>query len=191
MPRLPGDLAAVNARWEEVGRPEEGWVFAAGSRAILQFALISWCERGDSNPHGLPRQILSLVRLPIPPLSRSESYTGRELRSRVPINFSHPKSRGGGMPVAMVHSCVCGGRRPGQAVACQRLCCCGGNLFTSGIRIVWRRVQLPEVRTRREGDGSRGQGRGPGSSSVNCRKEAGACKATVNVDKAVFLTRRR
>jgi hypothetical protein len=29
----------------------------------------SWCERGDSNPHGFPRQILSLVRLPIPPLS--------------------------------------------------------------------------------------------------------------------------
>jgi hypothetical protein len=28
-----------------------------------------WCERGDSNPHGLPRQILSLVRLPVPPLS--------------------------------------------------------------------------------------------------------------------------
>ena len=28
-----------------------------------------WCERGDSNPHGFPRQILSLVRLPIPPLS--------------------------------------------------------------------------------------------------------------------------
>jgi hypothetical protein len=29
----------------------------------------SWCERGDLNPHGLPRQILSLVRLPISPLS--------------------------------------------------------------------------------------------------------------------------
>ena len=29
-----------------------------------------WCERGDLNPHELPRQILSLVRLPIPPLSR-------------------------------------------------------------------------------------------------------------------------
>ncbi len=28
-----------------------------------------WCERGESNPHGFPRQILSLVRLPIPPLS--------------------------------------------------------------------------------------------------------------------------
>src|SRR6266481_5449902 len=29
-----------------------------------------WCERGDSNPHALRRQILSLVRLPIPPLSQ-------------------------------------------------------------------------------------------------------------------------
>src|SRR5258708_38040770 len=33
-----------------------------------------WCERGDSNPHGLPRQILSLVRLPIPPLSPEPNY---------------------------------------------------------------------------------------------------------------------
>ncbi len=32
-----------------------------------------WCERGDSNPHGFPRQILSLVRLPIPPLSHELS----------------------------------------------------------------------------------------------------------------------
>jgi hypothetical protein len=31
---------------------------------------VRWCERGDSNPHGFPRQILSLVRLPIPPLSQ-------------------------------------------------------------------------------------------------------------------------
>jgi integrase len=30
-----------------------------------------WCERGDSNPHGFTRQILSLVRLPIPPLSHA------------------------------------------------------------------------------------------------------------------------
>ena len=36
---------------------------------------VAWCERGDSNPHGLPRQILSLVRLPIPPLSLSAHYT--------------------------------------------------------------------------------------------------------------------
>ncbi len=37
--------------------------------AISQMSVNSWCERGDSNPHGLLRQILSLVRLPIPPLS--------------------------------------------------------------------------------------------------------------------------
>ncbi len=29
-----------------------------------------WCERGDSNPHGLPHRILSPARLPVPPLSR-------------------------------------------------------------------------------------------------------------------------
>ena len=34
-----------------------------------------WCERGDSNPHGFPRQILSLVRLPIPPLSHISQAT--------------------------------------------------------------------------------------------------------------------
>src|SRR5580698_2520880 len=32
-----------------------------------------WCERGDSNPHGFTRQILSLVRLPIPPLSQNST----------------------------------------------------------------------------------------------------------------------
>jgi hypothetical protein len=37
-----------------------------GYFAVLQKV---WCERGDSNPHGFPRQILSLVRLPISPLS--------------------------------------------------------------------------------------------------------------------------
>ena len=30
-----------------------------------------WCERGDSNPHPLRDQILSLARLPVPPLSQS------------------------------------------------------------------------------------------------------------------------
>ena len=40
-----------------------------------------WCERRDSNPHGFTRQILSLVRLPIPPLSHgpaSTVYTDRQ-----------------------------------------------------------------------------------------------------------------
>jgi hypothetical protein len=33
-------------------------------------AVSRYCERGDSNPHALRHQILSLARLPIPPLSR-------------------------------------------------------------------------------------------------------------------------
>ena len=40
-----------------------------------------WCERGDSNPHGFTRQILSLVRLPIPPLSQCSDYTKRGHKS--------------------------------------------------------------------------------------------------------------
>ena len=36
---------------------------------------VFWCERGDSNPHTFRYQILSLARLPIPPLShRFSSY---------------------------------------------------------------------------------------------------------------------
>jgi len=31
----------------------------------------TWCERGDSNPHIKGHQILSLARLPIPPLSHN------------------------------------------------------------------------------------------------------------------------
>ena len=31
------------------------------------------CERGDSNPHAFRHQILSLARLPIPPLSRPKT----------------------------------------------------------------------------------------------------------------------
>ena len=44
--------------------------FRHSRKSRLQRCLVSfWCERGDSNPHGFTRQILSLVRLPIPPLS--------------------------------------------------------------------------------------------------------------------------
>jgi hypothetical protein len=32
-----------------------------------------WCERRDSNPHGVNRQNLNLVRLPIPPLSHRKA----------------------------------------------------------------------------------------------------------------------
>ncbi len=46
---------------------------AEGVGVFLLYCLPTvWCERGDSNPHGFTRQILSLVRLPIPPLSHVE-----------------------------------------------------------------------------------------------------------------------
>ncbi len=38
-------------------------------RGAFVVRLKGWCERGDSNPHPLRDQILSLARLPIPPLS--------------------------------------------------------------------------------------------------------------------------
>src|SRR5208283_873408 len=41
----------------------------SGIGVVLRNAVSCWCERGDLNPHGFPRQILSLVRLPISPLS--------------------------------------------------------------------------------------------------------------------------
>ena len=41
-----------------------------GNESKEAVAVSAWCERGDSNPHPLRDQILSLARLPIPPLSR-------------------------------------------------------------------------------------------------------------------------
>src|SRR5690554_1790848 len=39
-----------------------------------------WCERRDSNSHGLPRWNLNPVRLPIPPLSRIRHCTEKLFR---------------------------------------------------------------------------------------------------------------
>src|SRR6476619_7154406 len=41
----------------------------------FHFDSLQWCERGDSNPHTFRYQILSLARLPIPPLSRSSEHS--------------------------------------------------------------------------------------------------------------------
>ncbi len=43
--------------------------------ALFRIPVSCWCERGDLNPHGFLRQILSLVRLPISPLSLKTAYT--------------------------------------------------------------------------------------------------------------------
>ncbi len=55
---------------------------------------ITLCEGRDSNPHRLPRQILSLVRLPIPPPSRAlgrehVSRPGASLQARRSIRIRH------------------------------------------------------------------------------------------------------
>ena len=50
-------------------QPRATWAQPEASAQREEF-VTGWCERGDSNPHGFTRQILSLVRLPIPPLSR-------------------------------------------------------------------------------------------------------------------------
>src|SRR6185369_15407697 len=62
----------------------------ASWRDVYEFSFhllisLQWCERGDSNPHTFRYQILSLARLPIPPLSlvkkRSEEYHAIPLRA--------------------------------------------------------------------------------------------------------------
>ena len=53
---------------QEVGEPEI-------AKALEVIEEQGWCERGDSNPHGFTRQILSLVRLPIPPLSHLAQFS--------------------------------------------------------------------------------------------------------------------
>ena len=62
-------------------------------RALHGFFLdLRWCERGDSNPHGLPRQLLRLVRLPIPPLSRPRrsGIGGQKAASAERVSISGP-----------------------------------------------------------------------------------------------------
>src|SRR5688572_15292095 len=46
-----------------------------------------WCERGDSNPHTLRYQILSLARLPIPPLSHTRKSLPSMQRKRISREF--------------------------------------------------------------------------------------------------------
>lgn len=54
-----------------------------GSPRLMKPIKSVWCERGGSNPHSLSRQILSLVRLPVPPLSHILPVDGRNfLRER-------------------------------------------------------------------------------------------------------------
>src|SRR5258708_34126646 len=46
----------------------------------------TWCERRASNPHAFRRWNLNPVRLPIPPLSRSQNYTRKRALPKPPWN---------------------------------------------------------------------------------------------------------
>ena len=46
------------------------WTDVNGQKKSTYRCKYSWCGRRDLNPHAVRRQILSLVRLPIPPLPR-------------------------------------------------------------------------------------------------------------------------
>jgi hypothetical protein len=61
----------------------------------------SWCERGDSNPHPLRDQILSLARLPVPPLSLlvTPSCFSCLQSSRFPASFKFRVGVPEGVPV--------------------------------------------------------------------------------------------
>ena len=52
------------------GSPGPGRSTASRPAPVHVPARRGWCERGDSNPHGLPHWHLKPARLPIPPLSR-------------------------------------------------------------------------------------------------------------------------
>ena len=58
---------------------------------------VLWCERGDSNPHTFRYQILSLARLPIPPLSLAKSAVKNSTEAQPRINAdadgNHPSQR--------------------------------------------------------------------------------------------------
>ncbi len=62
-----GETVKLDRILERVGRNVN--VVESDSRPIPSGRAAD-CERGDSNPHAFRHQILSLARLPIPPLSR-------------------------------------------------------------------------------------------------------------------------
>ena len=71
---LPGRNVGWVDRLDTLCAPQPSATQAQPEADAEEAGIVSdWCERGDSNPHGFPRQILSLVRLPIPPLSHLEA----------------------------------------------------------------------------------------------------------------------
>ena len=80
-------IRAEARTYQPVPSVNPGHAFSCGAR-------FGWCERGDSNPHGLPRQILSLVRLPISPLSHFAAHYIDDNRPPLPYTSTAWDSSG-------------------------------------------------------------------------------------------------
>ncbi len=83
----PGPPSSGSSTWKATGRPPSArriarWSSASPRRWSRSSGTIrsrperGWCERRDSNPHGLPHRILSPARLPVPPLSQCGAPPG-------------------------------------------------------------------------------------------------------------------
>ncbi len=71
----------------------DGWRASSPRIVLVDLALLPperWCERGDSNPHPVRDQILSLARLPIPPLSRASIIRQVSMRALPPERSQPP-----------------------------------------------------------------------------------------------------
>src|SRR5690606_33747968 len=55
---------------------------ARGAVLSLFVSATLWCERGDSNSHGLPHWNLNPARLPVPPLSPADPTRGHYSEQR-------------------------------------------------------------------------------------------------------------
>lgn len=81
-----------------------GTVAPAQARKMLITNNLIWCWRGESNPQGdKPRQILSLLRLPVPPLqhgrdlSPDPSILARSAAQRQPARAGWQRCAAGGV----------------------------------------------------------------------------------------------
>src|SRR5690606_1175433 len=59
----PADLGAA-------AEPPRASIRSGATRTLVE-SCNPWCERGDSNSHGLPHWNLNPARLPVPPLSHA------------------------------------------------------------------------------------------------------------------------
>src|SRR5262245_37453427 len=78
----------------------------AQSRGSGKGWLADWCERRDSNSHGLPHRLLRPARLPVPPLSPASDPGPREnqggiIAERAPVRGASVGPGGRGQTAAL------------------------------------------------------------------------------------------